>query len=272
MTGDAVNVAARLEQRAAPGEILIGDETHRLVRDAVEAEPSSPLAAEGKGRTGPRVAAARRARDVGRAPPRGARLADGRARASWQASARGSRAPSRTARCQLVTVLGSAGVGQVAAGRGVPRPVVGGRATVLTGPLPALRRGDHVLAGRSRSVEAGRTAGRLRSARDGRREGLCRAGARRAPALVVPARGAAARCRRRGRRRGDLLGDPPVLRGRRRERTARAGVRRRPLGRAHVPRPARAHRGLVARRRRSCSLCMARPELLDAGRPGAAGS
>src|SRR5947199_6288984 len=37
-TGDAVNVAARMEQASKPGEILIGAETLRLVRDAVEAE------------------------------------------------------------------------------------------------------------------------------------------------------------------------------------------------------------------------------------------
>ncbi len=36
VTGDAVNVAARLEQSAGPGEILLGDDTLRLVRDAVE--------------------------------------------------------------------------------------------------------------------------------------------------------------------------------------------------------------------------------------------
>src|SRR2546429_9407811 len=35
-TGDAVNVAARLEQAAEPGEVLIGAETVRLGRDAVE--------------------------------------------------------------------------------------------------------------------------------------------------------------------------------------------------------------------------------------------
>src|SRR5207245_7819386 len=41
-TGDAVNVAARLEQAAAPGEVLLGEEAFRLVRDAVEAEPVPP--------------------------------------------------------------------------------------------------------------------------------------------------------------------------------------------------------------------------------------
>src|SRR4029078_11293167 len=39
VTGDAVNTAARLEQAAAPGEILIGEETFQLTRAAVSAEP-----------------------------------------------------------------------------------------------------------------------------------------------------------------------------------------------------------------------------------------
>jgi class 3 adenylate cyclase/tetratricopeptide (TPR) repeat protein len=39
VTGDAVNVAARLEQTAGSGEILLGDETQQLVRDAVLVEP-----------------------------------------------------------------------------------------------------------------------------------------------------------------------------------------------------------------------------------------
>jgi class 3 adenylate cyclase/tetratricopeptide (TPR) repeat protein len=48
MTGDTVNVAARLEQGAAPGEVLIGEETYRLVRDAVAVEPVEPLVVKGK--------------------------------------------------------------------------------------------------------------------------------------------------------------------------------------------------------------------------------
>ena len=47
-TGDAVNLAARLEQAAQPGEILIGDATLQLTHDAVEVEPVEPLALKGK--------------------------------------------------------------------------------------------------------------------------------------------------------------------------------------------------------------------------------
>ena len=48
VTGDAVNVAARLEQAAASCETLIGAETRLLVRDAVRVEPVDPLALKGK--------------------------------------------------------------------------------------------------------------------------------------------------------------------------------------------------------------------------------
>jgi class 3 adenylate cyclase/tetratricopeptide (TPR) repeat protein len=48
VTGDAVNVAARLEQAARPGEILIGDSTRALAAGAIEAEPVEPLSLKGK--------------------------------------------------------------------------------------------------------------------------------------------------------------------------------------------------------------------------------
>src|SRR2546421_2889745 len=47
-TGDALNVAARLEQAAQPGEILIGEETRALVAVTVDVEPVEPLALKGK--------------------------------------------------------------------------------------------------------------------------------------------------------------------------------------------------------------------------------
>ena len=47
-TGDAVNVAARLEQAAAPGEVLIGTETLELVGAAVEVGEERRLELKGK--------------------------------------------------------------------------------------------------------------------------------------------------------------------------------------------------------------------------------
>ena len=108
-TGDAVNVAARLEAAAQPGEILLGAETRALVRDAVVAEPVEPL--DLKGKAAP-VSAFRLVSVGSDAPSR--RLGGpmvGRARelarlqaAMAQAVADGS--------CQLFTLLGAAGVGK----------------------------------------------------------------------------------------------------------------------------------------------------------------
>jgi class 3 adenylate cyclase len=52
-TGDTVNFAARLEQAAAPGEVLIGEPTHRLVRDAVVVDAVEPLGLKGKAESVP---------------------------------------------------------------------------------------------------------------------------------------------------------------------------------------------------------------------------
>ena len=107
-TGDAVNVAARLEQSAQPGEVLIGQPTLDLVREAVEVEPLEPL--ELKGKAEPVHAArllrvhdapARRdtARFVGREREVAlVREAWDRARVEW--------------RCELFTLVGEPGVGK----------------------------------------------------------------------------------------------------------------------------------------------------------------
>ena len=63
VVGDPVNVAARLEAAAGLGEIYIGPETNRLVRDLIAVEPVSPLTLKGK--ANPVTAA----RVVGAAPP-----------------------------------------------------------------------------------------------------------------------------------------------------------------------------------------------------------
>ena len=47
-TGDVVNVAARLQQTARPGEILVGEPTLELARGAVDVEAQEPLELKGK--------------------------------------------------------------------------------------------------------------------------------------------------------------------------------------------------------------------------------
>jgi class 3 adenylate cyclase len=53
-TGDAVNVAARLEQAAQPGDILIGDTTRQLAQTALDFE--SVAAVDAKGKSEPLIA------------------------------------------------------------------------------------------------------------------------------------------------------------------------------------------------------------------------
>ena len=50
LSGDVVNVAARLEQVAAEGEILVGEQTQRLVSRIAVLEPVDPLQLKGKAR------------------------------------------------------------------------------------------------------------------------------------------------------------------------------------------------------------------------------
>ena len=107
-TGDAVNVAARLEQAATPGEVLIGEATHALVHDAVVAEAVEPLMLKGKAEPVP----AYRLLSVLDAPERShASRFVGREPEVAQIVAAWERAEA-DARCELVTVVGEAGVGK----------------------------------------------------------------------------------------------------------------------------------------------------------------
>jgi class 3 adenylate cyclase/tetratricopeptide (TPR) repeat protein len=111
VTGDAVNLAARLEQAAAPGEIIIGPQTWRLVQDAVTAESLEPLRLKGKSQP---VVAYRllQVRDVARARMRraGTPLVGRRGQLRMLGEAFAHVAQDRS--CRLVTVVGMAGVGK----------------------------------------------------------------------------------------------------------------------------------------------------------------
>ena len=111
VTGDAVVVAQRLESVASPGEILIGEATYRLVRNAVLVEPLEPMALKGKAQP----VQAWRLLGVVAGAPAVARRTDApmvgrdeelaRLRAAFEEAVRDQS-------CRLVTVFGPAGIGK----------------------------------------------------------------------------------------------------------------------------------------------------------------
>jgi class 3 adenylate cyclase/tetratricopeptide (TPR) repeat protein len=126
-TGDAVNMAARLQQAAQPGEVLVDEATVELVRQALDVEPLEPL--ELKGKTQPVVAhrllglhdVAERRHDT-RFVGRERELAE--VREAWSRALTGQS-------CELFTIVGEAGVGKsrlvAEALGGMDVPVVYGR-------------------------------------------------------------------------------------------------------------------------------------------------
>jgi class 3 adenylate cyclase/tetratricopeptide (TPR) repeat protein len=110
-TGDIVNVAARLEQSARPGDILLGRDTFRLVRHAVDAEQIPPLTVKGKHAALDAFRLISVAPGASGRPQRPRAPMVGRARERQQLLDAFERAITDRS-CQLFTVLGAAGVGK----------------------------------------------------------------------------------------------------------------------------------------------------------------
>jgi class 3 adenylate cyclase len=112
VTGDVVNVAARLEQAAEPGEILVGERTVADARGAFEFEPPTAIAAKGKAQA---VVAHRMLRAISLMRPRGvsglAPAFVGRER-ELDHLMRLYAATVEARQPRLVTVLGDAGIGK----------------------------------------------------------------------------------------------------------------------------------------------------------------
>jgi class 3 adenylate cyclase/tetratricopeptide (TPR) repeat protein len=110
VTGDVVNTAARLEQAAPHGEILIGEATYGLAMESIDVEPGEPISAKGKAQVVPAFRLVSVATSTARAP-----LTDlgmvGRRSELRDLLGAFERARSER-RCVLATVIGEAGVGK----------------------------------------------------------------------------------------------------------------------------------------------------------------
>ena len=146
VTGAAVNLAARLEQSAAEGEILLASETFHLVRDAVSAEALPQL--DLKGFDEPMHAY--RLLDVRHGAPGHTRHLDSPLvdRVSEQVLLREMLARIRRGRrCQLFTIVGTPGIGKSRLMEEFLSEC-GTDVTVLHSQCLPVRRSDHLLARR----------------------------------------------------------------------------------------------------------------------------
>jgi predicted ATPase/DNA-binding SARP family transcriptional activator len=138
VAGDAVNVAARLQQAADPGEILLDEQTERLVRDAVRTERVDPDALRATGR-----GSAWRLLELAPEAPGYLRRLEtplvGRVDELEQLQQCFERAVEERV-TKLFTVLGPAGIGKTRLARELVHSV-GERATVLQGHCPSYGEG-----------------------------------------------------------------------------------------------------------------------------------
>ncbi|HET6641768.1 MAG TPA: BTAD domain-containing putative transcriptional regulator, partial [Gaiellaceae bacterium] len=138
VAGDAVTVAARLQQAADPGEILLDDQTEELVHDAVRVERVDPGALKATGHESAWRLVELEAEAPGYArrletPLIGRVVELAQLRQAYERAAEGRAA-------QLFTVLGAAGIGKSRLARELVLSA-GGDATVLQGHCPSYGEG-----------------------------------------------------------------------------------------------------------------------------------
>jgi class 3 adenylate cyclase/tetratricopeptide (TPR) repeat protein len=134
VSGDAVAVGKRLEQAAAPGEIVLGESTYRLVEHAVQATPLDPLTLKGKAEQ----AIAFRLESVDPAATTIPRrddtpLVGQRAELERLSSAYGEAASSGA---RLVTIVGDSGIGKSRLARELLRSLEGEAGVVVANCPP----------------------------------------------------------------------------------------------------------------------------------------
>ena len=252
-----------LAAAAADGEILLGEARVRRLGAAVHGgaarRRSRVGGRRGDGRPGgcsgsrPRADAARRGRDAVRRA---------RARSSTRCARAGARAGASGA-CRLVTVVGPPGIGKSRLARELVAGI-GDDAAVVVGRCLALRR---------RAIAYRPLAEMVRqlAATTGAVDPRLLAGDERVESIALRVLGAIGRSDEAAQAGGDVLGGAPALRGGGARAPARGRRRGRPLGRADAARPARVPRSRSRAARRSCCVCLARPELLES-RPGVGGA
>jgi class 3 adenylate cyclase len=160
VSGDAVAVGKRLEQAAAPGEIVLGESTHRLVGHAVRATQLDPLTLKGKAEEAtafrlesvdPSATAIPRRDDT---PLVGQQRELGRLHSAYDDAA--------SSGVRLMTIVGDSGIGKSRLARELLRAVEG-EAAVVVANCPPYGEGTTF----SPIREAFRVAGRDESALEG---------------------------------------------------------------------------------------------------------
>ena len=166
VTGDTVNVASRLQSAGRPGAVTVGERTVRATLQAIRYDELEPLTLKGKAEPVPAWEA------VGLVAAQPVRREAGRSR-RWSAATTSSGVLesvftriARERKPHLVTLIGEAGVGQVAPAAGVRAPDRGTRRHAADRPLPALRHGHRLLGPGRGAARRGRHRG-LRQLRRG---------------------------------------------------------------------------------------------------------